>query len=91
MRFFELLNIQHTIALVICAVIFLILFGIALSFIPLTGPIHKALNIKPIQTFTDGIKKGQGPFPLIMAVIIAGTFLWALYYILFYGLSEVIL
>lgn len=91
MRFFELLNTQHVFALIIVAMIFLILFGVALAFIPMSGPIAKALNIKATQHFADGIGKAQGPFPLIIALIIGGTFLWALYYILYYGFSEVIL
>ncbi|MDA3917059.1 MAG: hypothetical protein PF690_08815 [Deltaproteobacteria bacterium] len=91
MRFFELLNTQHVIALIIVAIIFLILFGVALAFIPTSGPISRVLKIKPIQHFADNIEKADGPFPLIITLLIAGTFLWALYYILFYGFSEVIL
>ena len=91
MRFFELLNTQHVFALIICAVIFLILFGVALSFLPMSGPVNRAFNVKVIQTFADGIEKGEGPFPMIVTLIIAGTILWALFYILFYGFSEVIL
>ncbi len=91
MRYFELLHIQQVAALIICAVIFLILFGVTLWVLPLSGPRDRALNIKPVQQFADGIEKGDGPFPLILALIIAGTILWALFYILFYGFSEVIL
>jgi hypothetical protein len=91
MRFFELLNTQHVAALIIAGMIFLILFGVALAFIPMSGPITKTVNIKVIQRFADGIEKGEGPFPLIMALLIAGTILWAVFYILFYGFSEVIL
>ncbi len=91
MRFFELLNLQHVFALFIVAIIFLILFGVALAFIPTSGPISKALNIKKTQDFPDGIGKAEGPFPLIVSLIIGGTFLWALFYILYYGFSEVIL
>ncbi len=91
MRFFELLNTQHVIVLIIVAVIFLILFGVALAFIPNSGPISRVLNIKAIQHFADGIEKAEGPFPLIITLIIGGTILWALFYILYYGFSEVIL
>jgi hypothetical protein len=91
MRFFELLHIQQVAALIISAVIFLILFAVTLWVLPMSGSRARALNIKPIQKFADGIEKGDGPFPLIIALIIAGTILWALFYILFYGFSEVIL
>ena len=91
MRFFELLNTQHVLALSILTIIFLILFGVALSVLPLSGNKDRALNIKAIQHFADGIEKGDGPFPLIIALLIGGTVLWAFYYILFYGFSEVLL
>lgn len=91
MRFFELLNTQHVVALVIIAMIFLILFGVALAFIPMSGPKDRAFNIKAIQRFADGIEKAEGPFPLIITLLIAGIILWALFYILLYGFSEVIL
>lgn len=95
MRFFELLNNQHVIALVIIAVIFCILFGIALAFVPTSGTMSEArdkiLKNKAIQRFADNIEKAEGPFPLIITLLIAGTILWGLFYILFYGFSEVIL
>lgn len=91
MRFFEILNAQHVAALIIIAIIFLILFGVALAFIPSSGSINKVFNIKAIQHFADNIEKAEGPFPLIITLLIAGTILWALFYILFYGFSEVIL
>lgn len=91
MRFFELLNTQHVAALILVTIIFLILFGVALSFLPLSGPKDRGVTIHAIQQFADGIEKGDGPFPLIIALIIGGTILWALFYILFYGFTEVIL
>ena len=72
-------------------VIFAILFGVTLWVLPMFGPKSRVSNIKTIQQFADGIEKADGPFPMIMALIIGGTVLWGIYYILFYGLSEVIL
>jgi len=91
MRFFELLNTQHVLALIILTLIFAILFGVTLSVLPLFGSKARVLNIKVVQHFADGIEKADGPFPMIMALIVGGTVLWAIYYILYYGLSEVIL
>lgn len=91
MRFFELLNLQHVAALVIVTLVFLILFGVTLSVMPMSGSRTRVLNIKAIQRFADGIEKGDGPFPLIISLVIGGTILWALFYILFYSFSEVIL
>jgi hypothetical protein len=91
MRFFELLNTQQVLALIILTVIFAILFGVTLWVLPMSGPKSRVSNIKAVQHFADGIEKANGPFPMIIALIIGGTVLWAIYYILFYGLSEVIL
>ena len=91
MRYFELLNTLHVFALIICALLVFILFGVALGFLPTSGGMGKTLKIKAIQHFADGIGKGEGPYPLIITLVIGGTILWALCYILFYGFSEVIL
>ena len=91
MRFFELLNTQHVLAMIILTLIFAILFGVTLSVLPMLGPKARVSNIKAVQNFVDGIQKADGPFPMIIALIVGGTVLWAIYYILYYGLSEVIL
>lgn len=91
MRFFALLNFQHVAALIIIGIIFLILFTVGLGLIPMSGARSKAFHVKAVQSFADGIQKGNGPFPLIIALLIAGTILWAVFYILYYGFSEVLL
>lgn len=91
MRFFALLNTQHVAALIIVTIIFLLLFGVALAVVPLFGPLSRVLENRNVQHFAGGIKKADGPFPLINALIIAGVVLWALYYILYYGFSEVVI
>ena len=91
MRFFELLNTQHVLALTLLATIFAILFGVTLWVLPMSGDKSRVFNIKIVQHFADGVEKADGPFPMIMALIIGGVILWALYYILYYGLSGVIL
>ncbi len=63
MRFFELLNTQQVLALSILAVIFAILFGVALWVLPMFGPKSRVSNIKVVQKFADGIEKADGPFP----------------------------
>jgi len=89
MRFFALLNLQQVAAIIVITLIFLILFGVALSVLPMSGPRDRALSIKTAQRFSDGIEKGDGPFPLIISLLIGGTIVWALFYILFYRFSEV--
>ena len=89
MRFFELLNYQHMFGSILVALIFMVLFGVGFSFMPLINPKIKAGKAKETHTFNDGIEEGEGPFPLIIALIIAGTFSRGLFYILYYGFSEV--
>lgn len=89
MRFFELLNTQQVFALTLLAAIFAILFGTALWGLPMFGDKSRVPNSKIVQRFIDGIEKADGPFPMFMALLIGASVLWALYYILFYGLSEV--
>ncbi len=89
MRFFELLNYQHMFVSILVALIFMILFGVGLAFMPLVNPKISAEKSNESHSFNDGIEEGEGPFPLIIALIIIGTFSWALFYILYYGFSEV--
>lgn len=89
MRFFELLNLQHMYGSILVALIFLVLFGVGLSFMPLVNSKAKGTTAKESHSFNDNIEEGDGPFPLIIALTIAGTILWALFYILYYGFSEV--
>jgi len=86
MRFFELLNLQHVFAYIFPTLVFMLVFGIGLAYAHFKtggkpqGPGHK---------FVDGLEDGHSPFPLIMVLIIAGTFIWGVAYILMYGLTEV--
>ena len=89
MRFFELLNYQHMYVSILVALIFMVLFGVGLSFMPLVYPKTGETGTKEPHTFNDNIEEGEGPFPLIIALIIIGTFSWGLFYILYYGFSEV--
>ncbi|ACN14617.1 hypothetical protein HRM2_15080 [Desulforapulum autotrophicum HRM2] len=91
MRFFELLNTQHVLALIILTLIFAVLFAVTLWVLPMFGPRSRVSNLKAVQLFADGIEKADGPFPMIIALIVGGIVLWTIYYILFYGLTEVIL
>ena len=86
MRFFELLNLQHVIGYIFPTIVFMLIFGIGLAFA------HFKTGSKPPEPghkFVDGLEDGHSPFPLIMVLIIAGTFIWGVAYILMYGLTEV--
>lgn len=87
MRFFELLNFQHAIGSLLVPLIFLIIFGVGISFTPLFNSSGDK-GEDDTHEFNDNIKEGNKPFPLIMALTISGTIAWAIFYILYYGLTE---
>ncbi|MBU2646723.1 MAG: hypothetical protein ABIK68_24165 [bacterium] len=89
MRFFELLNYQHVMGSILVALIVLVLFAVGLAFMPLVHSKNQTSPSKETHTFADNIEEGNGPFPLVLALIITGTLLWAIFYILYYGFSEV--
>lgn len=89
MRFFEILNMQHVMAFTFSALIFLFLFGAGLAYYHFRSGKKKKGREEDLEYFADGIAKGKEPFPLIIILIIVGTILWAFFYILIYGLSEV--
>ena len=88
MRFFELLNFQHLMGSLLIPLIFLVLFGIGLSFLPLINSKEKKDAVGEAHEFNDNISEGNGPFPMIVALILVGTILWALFYTLWYGFSD---
>jgi len=86
MRLFELLNLQHVVGFVFPTLIFMLVFGIGLAFAHFRSDRG---SHTPGHKFVDGLQDGHSPFPLVMMLIIAGTFIWAVAYILMYGLTEV--
>ena len=90
MRYFQLLNNQQVIVLILVAVIFMILFAVALAFTPLIHSKDKdESNTAPLHQFIDDIEEGDHSFPLINALLVLGVVLWALFYILYHGFSGV--
>ncbi len=86
MRLFELLNLQHMIGYFFPTLVFMLVFGAALSFSHFRS--SKGTD-QPGHQFVDGLQDGHSPFPLVMMLIVAGVFIWAVAYILMYGLTEV--
>jgi hypothetical protein len=86
MRIFELLNLQHMVGYFFPTLIFMLIFGVGLAFSHFRSD---RSSEQPGDKFIDGLQDGHSPFPLVMIMIIAGTAIWAVAYILMYGLSEV--
>jgi hypothetical protein len=89
MRYFELVNLQHFILYLLPAWAFILVFAAGLSFAHFrTKEADKRLS-KIIEKYPGGIEGRNAPFPLILYMVIAGTVLWALAYILLIGLLGV--
>ena len=89
MRFFELLNIQHFVLYLFPAVAFCIIFSVGLAFTYFKGKDSADKEKRVIERFPGGIEGRNAPFPLVLILIIAGTVIWSLAYIVFIGVLGV--
>jgi len=91
MRFFELLNIQHFALYLLPAWAFIFVFVAGLAFVYFRGKESEKKLTTITEKFPGGIEGRNAPFPLVLIMVIAGTVIWALGYILFIGLGGVII
>jgi hypothetical protein len=89
MRFFDLLGFQHVVLYFFPALIFIFLFGLSLLYSHFHSEDGKMRREKIIYVYPDGIEDRNAPFPLALILIIAGTVIWAFFYILVTGLIGV--
>lgn len=89
MRYFELLNFRHFMLYLFPGLVTVVLFAIGLSFKHFWSKDAEQRKTGTHYTFTGGIEERNAPFPLVLTLTIAGTVIWAILYILFYGLLEV--
>ena len=89
MRFFELLNFQHTMAWLFPTLIFMVVFGVGLAFAHLHGRNSEARKKTITGRYADGIEERDAPYPLFMMLVIAGTFIWGFFYIVMHGVLGV--
>ena len=89
MRFYNLLNVQHVILYVFPTLLFILAFGLALSYAHFHTKNAEKRKKQIIYRFPDGIEDRDGPFPLALLLIIAGTLIWAFFYIVILGLKGV--
>ena len=89
MRFFALINFQHVILYAFPTLIFIIIFGLALarSYFKSAGAPERLTKVH--GRYPDDIEDKNAPFPVALTLIIIGTVLWAVGYILFNGLMGV--
>ena len=89
MRYFALLNFQHVVLYLFPTLVFVVLLGLSLGFTTFHRTDDEARTQRIIQRYPAGIEERNAPFPLALTLIIAGTLVWALGYILAVGLLEV--
>jgi hypothetical protein len=89
MRFYELLNFQHLMLALFPALLFIIVFALALGFSHFRREGDEVREKQILYRYPDDIEDRDAPFPLAMILIVAGAVLWAFGYILFSGLLGV--
>ena len=85
MRYFEVLNIQHFVTYLFPALVFIVIFAVGLgyAYARRKGCEERATRI--VESYPDGIEGRNAPFPLVLSLIIAGTIVWCLLYIILTG------
>jgi hypothetical protein len=86
MRFFELVNLQDMVLYFFPAVLAILVLGIALGYVHFRTARSEERMRRSYYTFPEDIEDRQAPFPLSLILIIAGTLVWAFFYILVIGL-----
>ena len=89
MRYFELLGIQHFVMYLFPAVAFIALFVIGLGFYHLNRKDSAERETRIIEEYPGGIQGRNAPFPIVVYLIIAGTVIWVLAYIILIGVLGV--
>jgi len=85
MRYFELLGIQHFFLYLLPSLASIVVFILGLGFFHFRRQDSKDRETRIIESYPGGIKGRNAPFPLIIYMIIAGTVIWVLVYILLIG------
>jgi hypothetical protein len=89
MHYFELRNIQHFILYLLPAVLGVIIFAIGLARVHFRREDDEERMRQVHTTYVGGIEERNAPFPLVLVLIISGTVIWGILYIIFYGVLGV--
>lgn len=89
MRYFELLGFQHFVMYLFPALVFILLFIVGLGFYYFDRKDAEERKARIIEQYPGGIEGRNAPFPLILYLIIAGTIIWVLAYIILIGILGV--
>jgi hypothetical protein len=89
MRIFEVLNIQHFVIYLFPTLAFILIFAAGLGYVHVRRRESEPRMTRIIERYPGGIEGRNAPFPLVVTLIIAGTVVWSLLYILLTGLLKV--
>jgi hypothetical protein len=89
MRIFNVLNIQYVVMSLIPALAFILIFAAGLGYFSIRRRDSGERMSQIIEAYPGGIEGRNAPFPLVVMLIIAGTVVWSLFYIVFIGILEV--
>ena len=89
MRYFEVLSIQHFFMYLFPAIAFIALFIIGLGFYYFNRKDSAQREARIIERFPGGIEGRNAPFPLIVYLVVFGTIIWVLAYIILIGVLKV--
>ena len=85
MRYFELLNLQHFVLYLFPALATIVIFAAGLGFYYLRQRDSAERETRIIEEYPGGIQGRNAPFPFVLLLIIAGTVIWSVAYILLIG------
>ena len=89
MRYFEVLGIQHFFMYLFPAIAFIALFIIGLGFYHMNRKDSAEREARIIERYPGGIEGRNAPFPIVIYLIIAGTIIWVVAYIILIGILGV--
>jgi hypothetical protein len=86
MRFFELVNLRDMVLYFFPALLAILILGLSLGYVHFRTTKSEERMRRSYYKFPEDIEDRQAPFPLSLILIIAGTVVWAFFYILVIGL-----
>ena len=89
MRYFEVLSLQHFFMYLFPAIAFIALFIIGLGFYHFNRKDSAERESRITERYPGGIEGRNAPFPLLAYLVVFGTIIWVLAYIVLIGVLKV--
>lgn len=88
MRFYHLLNVQHVMIYVFPTLVFILMLALSLAYACFKTKASESRKKTILYDYPDGLQRKNGPFPVVMMLVIVGTIAWAVGYIFMAGFME---